>query len=225
MQGDNQANVIQENTQSKSGDNFLTILLSILLLIAVSIAGFFAYQVRSLTNELLEFRNQNLEKQTPTPEPESTFPMYTEPSSIPSDWKTFKNEEYGFSFKYPSIYKLYESKGYLNIISPLLPATKGYTLRDGELKMEIYINPVSMNDSLEKYATEIKDTSQRGVMTEEKIEISGVDVVHFGFEDVYSGDIYIFLNNNFRVQIAKYPKVTSRQGEFDQILSTFKFID
>ena len=86
--------------QAGKKNNFLTVLLSVLLLISCLIAGFFAYQTQKLAKELSEFKNQN--PVTPNPEPESTFPMYTEPSLVPTEnWKTYTNKELGFTIKYP----------------------------------------------------------------------------------------------------------------------------
>lgn len=50
-------------------NNFLTNLLSTLLLLTCLVAGFFAYQTQTLVKELQEIRIQELKKQTPTPTP------------------------------------------------------------------------------------------------------------------------------------------------------------
>ena len=69
-------------------NNFLIILLSILLLLSVSIAGFFAYQTQILVKEL------TLLKSSPTPL--SVDESLVDPTE---DWKMYTNEK--FSFKYP----------------------------------------------------------------------------------------------------------------------------
>ena len=106
-------NPIVQIEQTKK-NNFLVILLSVLLLISLGITGFFAYQTQKLTKELKEFKNQNLA--TPTPEPESTFPMYTEPSPDPTaNWKTYKNNVLKYTIKYPSDWTLDKSEAELPI--------------------------------------------------------------------------------------------------------------
>jgi len=93
-----QTTVTQTVDQKPKKNNFLVVLLSILLFISLVITGFFAYQTQKLVKELADYRLQTTV--IPTPEPESTFPMYTEPSPDPTvDWKTYANQE--FSFKYP----------------------------------------------------------------------------------------------------------------------------
>ena len=81
--------------QSKKS-NFLTILLSILLFLAIVIAVFFAYQTQKLSKELNTLKL----------EPESTFPMYIEPNETVDDptvdWKTYTDINKKYSYKYPS---------------------------------------------------------------------------------------------------------------------------
>ena len=48
----------EEPVKIQKSSNFLTILLSILLFISLTIAGYFAYQTQKLVKELQEFRNQ-----------------------------------------------------------------------------------------------------------------------------------------------------------------------
>jgi len=108
-------NPIVQIEQTKK-NNFLVILLSVLLLISLGITGFFAYQTQKLTKELKEFKNQNLA--TPTPEPESTFPMYTEPSPDPTaNWKTYKNTSSNYEIKYPTEWKVVnQSAGSIGVV-------------------------------------------------------------------------------------------------------------
>lgn len=69
--------------------NFLVTLLSVLLLVSVFIAGFFAYQTQNLVKELTKLQV------TPTP-------IATTEPDLTADWKTYTNEKYGFSIRYPN---------------------------------------------------------------------------------------------------------------------------
>lgn len=69
-------------------NNFLVILLSVLLFLSVSIAGFFAYQTQMLVKELTSMKATSTPISTEEPKDD---PM--------ADWKTYTNEK--FSFKYP----------------------------------------------------------------------------------------------------------------------------
>ena len=83
--------------------SFLVILLSVLLLLAVSIAGFFAYQTQKLVKELQGIRNEELVTTKTTPEP-TTEPVATDSSEVDptANWKAYTDKNGKFSFKYPS---------------------------------------------------------------------------------------------------------------------------
>jgi hypothetical protein len=89
-------------------NNFLVVLLSILLLISVSIAGFFAYQTQKLVKELNSLKSApkvipvaNVE---PTTEPVVTSSVST--VSATANWKTYTSNLYKLNLKYPSTWKI-----------------------------------------------------------------------------------------------------------------------
>lgn len=105
------------STAQNKPSTFLVSLLSILLLISVFIAGFFAYQTQKLVKEL----NSRQDKPTPGPT-QSAGPDVTD------GWRTYTNNELGFSFKiapilkYPEVIVPSESNSFSNkegISSPL----------------------------------------------------------------------------------------------------------
>lgn len=79
--------------------NFLVVLLSVLLLLSVSIAGFFAYQTQKLVAEL-RIKNEELTIKVPTP---TTTPDPT------ADWKTYLNSGALYQVKYPNTWRVVES--------------------------------------------------------------------------------------------------------------------
>jgi hypothetical protein len=124
-----------------------------------------------------------------------------------------------------------ENPGYISVLSPLLPTVgKGYELKNGELKIEIYIQPSPVNDSLERYLAEKKAQTKENlpeskILEETEIKIDGERAVLLKWEAVGTGETRYLIKNGQRIGITKYPLETSRQAEFDQILSTFKFTD
>ena len=96
-------------------NNFLIILLSILLLLSVSIVGFFAYQTQKLTTEL-KIKDKVLIVRTPDPTVEPTtrqvstnFPVFTSTPTASTSlqipgWKFFVNNS--FSFQYPGEWEI-----------------------------------------------------------------------------------------------------------------------
>lgn len=91
------SNPVMQTEQQPKQSNFLVILLSILLLISVSIAGFFAFQTQKLVKELTLLRVEPTPIATiiPTAEPIVT----TDPTA---DWKTYEMNR--IDFKYPQNY-------------------------------------------------------------------------------------------------------------------------
>ena len=100
--------VIQTEQLPKKS-NFLVILLSILLVISLAIAGFFAFQTQKLAYELkiIRITPTTIPTIIPTVEPSSEPVATTKATPDPTaNWKTYKNDQYGMSFKYPSYLKL-----------------------------------------------------------------------------------------------------------------------
>lgn len=73
-------------------NSFLVTLLSLLLLLAVATAGFFAYQTQNLVKQLNEMKIQ------PTPQPTNLQPTSTPDPT--ADWEIYTGSSY--TFKYPS---------------------------------------------------------------------------------------------------------------------------
>ena len=79
----------------EKNSSFLVTLLSVLLLISVFIAGFFAYQTQNLVKELNKLKITPTSIATPSPSPDPT-----------ANWKTYTNTKYNFSLRYPNNYEL-----------------------------------------------------------------------------------------------------------------------
>lgn len=207
--------IIPPATHKPEVKNSLVLILSILLIVTVAIAGLFYFQIQKLSKELSKYQTQ------PSPTPTAT----TDPTA---NWKTYKNSDYSFSFSYPPSYIIQESSGYISLFSPADTANpnKDSSVNNKELKMEIYILPSPKNDSLEIYTQEQLDT-EKEIQGENQnlktVSLSGVKSTYFTWKGVGDGEIYLFLYRGKRFQLVKYPLLTNRQNEFNQILSTLKF--
>ena len=101
-------NLDKESSNLPKKSNFLTILLSVLLLITVGSTAFFAYQTQKLASELRS-RGDGLIPAEPTPV--SSNLQITPTPDPTSGWKTYANTVHGVSFRYPSVWVLTEKEG------------------------------------------------------------------------------------------------------------------
>ncbi len=205
--------------------NFLAILLSILLFISVVIAGFFAFQTQKLVKELTVLKNE------PTPtaiaKVEPTRDPGLEPEPVPleiltKDWKTYKYLNL-FEIKIPNDYKVVDKGNsyvtigdYISISSSNVNPEdcKGDCYISGSQPTKI-VNGISM-----KYAT-----GWWG-------EIGGNIAQNFIAYIVPSKNLYTLIQLQELSFDAKYVVgrklediPSERVAEFDQILSTFKFVN
>lgn len=96
-------------------NNFIVTLLSVLLLISVFIAGFFAYQTQRLAKELRVMSDES----KPTP-------VATQTPDPTADWKTYVDPA-GFSFSYPNNLEIekYSNKVIVRIDFPRIETVEG----------------------------------------------------------------------------------------------------
>ena len=192
--------VIQTEQLPKKS-NFLIILLSSLLIISLMIAGFFAFQTQRLVKELRVMSDESKQKTVATPEPTS------DPTA---DWKTYTNDKYKFSLKYPS-----EIKNHKVSINVMKITGFGYCYLYNDEKT-IVVDGINAKtaDGVGTGDTEICDQS-RDIMSKKG---NTFVLIPLG---VNNGDLpedQIFINYDYPLSDLNVAK-----NNFDQILSTFKF--
>lgn len=217
MQEDNSSPVVPVATspvviEQPKQNNFIVILLSVLLLFAVSIAGFFGFQTQKLVKELTLLRSEP----TPVPTVEPTFqPVATNIVSATSDptanWKTYSNID--FSYKYPTDWK--EGQGRQTVVSNIA----GANITNFSKDMPMY------NECMKLDKTDIKNGlmvkyytyASSGEMCTNQANINNKEIwiTKAGGDGFQPGLIY------YHNEVI-YPRSTNI---FGQILSTFKFIN
>ncbi len=232
QQNQNILNEVKTEPVIVKQNNFLTILLSVLLLLSVSIAGFFAYQTQVLVKEL----NSMKETSTHVSSEESTI----EPTS---DWKTYMNENAGFLLKIPSnieevpstdglVSGPFESNPQLvvsfadksTIVKNTDSPFDGFTTYMQEVA-QLKMTPFSFEKYLNEELKNVKQ-SPRGIQSSEIIKKT-IEGNEFSYIDYETNIRKYFILSEDGEKIAIFSRVNSSQdflNDFDQILSTFKFI-
>lgn len=210
-------------TPPEKTNSFLVTLLSVLLLISVFIAGFFAYQTQSLVKELNTLKVVSTPNVAVSPSPDPT-----------ANWKTYTNTELAVEFKYPSDWSLTDTNQNGRVIfGPALDGLKVYTVT-------VEVNGKANGQEISSYVTNLVNLANSGPMggirydSKENVSISGQNgiVLHNVFAyDQNEERIYVIVND--RAYRISYPSgdenenILNPKENYDvvqQILSTFKFI-
>lgn len=226
QQSNDVSSVGQELTQGEN--NWLIFGLVFFCLAALGITGVLAYQ-----NHQLKKQVENLSRGTEVTSTKALQPTPTSTTSTPSptptidpvaNWKTYTSEKYNFSFKYPSSwdYQKVSSKtqntiDYLQI-----------TLAKSE-----YFNPIPKGNPLILISiTETTDKNKLSVYQNTEIiktiVIGGITAEERKHKTPTVDSKYItFFNNNaaYEFESRVHSQDPEHQNIFDQILSTFQFIN
>ncbi|MFZ3301700.1 MAG: hypothetical protein WA152_03245 [Microgenomates group bacterium] len=202
-----------------------------MLVISISIAGFFAYQTQQLVKELTALKSQ--EKVLDTSEPTSE-PVATESSEIDptADWKTYSGDI--FSFKYPNDWNYYQPKVEGDVlrlyIAPKDTITdisemfsRGGGFGGGKFltmtMSEVDEVPPYKSDEYQKFTSSIYKLDS--VKATEYFAEALLDMLGLDAGDKTETIVFKKGNKNYMVSLVDYQYKTI----FDQILSTFKFLE
>jgi len=208
-------------------NSFLTILLSVLLLLSVLIAGFFAYQTQKLVKELTMLKTEE-KVAVATTEP-TTEPVATNSAVIDmTNWKTYTNTKFGFNFKYPLEWYVLSS----NVSFVLLSSQSQIT--DTSISLSVSTKNVTANDTIDSYFdqmlksdgeianTEAMKTSKSSILIDNNKAIR-YDSIPKSLGYIENNVILISKGKLFRLTISNNQISDETFNIFDYILSTFKF--
>ena len=243
-------------TMPKSKTSFVTIFGLILLIGSLLALGWY-------------FLSEKLLKQTPVTSYEEcliakgsliqeTYPQvcvtksgerFTEPVSSPSptpfdetvDWKTYSNEKYGFSFKFPSNLSDLKNQGGTSAtwaIRPLSLINLGdkATIQEGSDApydgFSVYVIPnlgtLSFDDFLNK-EVQVASDRPRGIESTEitKITVGNqpAAIINYGYGVGIKGYYIQSSDNKSVIVLTRTNKTDNFLITFDKILSTFKFLE
>jgi hypothetical protein len=190
-------------------NNAVVILLSALLLVAISVATFFYFQTQKLANQLTQLQTSV-----------SSSPSPTATSDVTVSWKTYEDKKWKFSLKYPQEFftacNYSDSKG-LMLWGPNFGCPEGhdifYTISATGYEEKDY-KPYKKASKSEKIILAGKNATKNTYVFDES------DGPLYGLHE--ETEIIVPLQSGL-IQIVLLGQDAKSRVFFDQILSTFKF--
>ena len=193
--------------QKPKSNKSLLLLMAALILILLASTGYLAFQNNQLRKEISQL--QSSPSPTPTPDPTA-------------NWKTYSNDAYKYSFKYPSSWKI-------NTTSPQTTYLEAGSVDEPQTFARVSISETGENN---KSVEELARSWRSGAV--EKIQVGGEEAAKVlqnpnpeGEPLVQGGyTISVFVKNKSNINLLiqlETANLNTYQAIFDQILSTFKF--
>lgn len=192
-------------------DSALTVILSVLLIVATAIAALLVYQNQKLVKRLKEYQ------------PAQTVPSPTPTTDPTAGWKVYSDQKTGIEFKYPADWEISFGENKNMVISlTKIDKSQELVLYPGDVKEEA---KYQINISLPpNFNSTIPDNA-------EKVTVGGLD----GFRFTQGGGpasglstVVVIKAKDYRFSywaMAHSETHNKYLGVFDQILTTFKFVD
>jgi hypothetical protein len=226
----------------KNNDGFVNIPIIIGLVFIIAVGGYFAFGTKLNTKQnsvacTLEAKICPDGSSVGRSGPNCEFTLCpgaassTTPQTDISNWKTYQNEEGGYSFKYPNEWNVAINK--FNPKNALFGP--GATNESGIGGVE-YIGVLSSGQSLSSFINEFNKGIESGSVSETETVINGNNAVisilpKASLAEPRETKSVSFEKDNkvfntylmYKTDLIKYPEDGQNLAIFDQILSTFKF--
>ncbi len=153
------------------------------------------------------------------------FTKVEESASTNEDRQTYQNKEYGFEFEYPGEFFIEVSPDQqrinINALSPEDP------LRQSSVGLMSNMSILVEKDkNLLEIIKDIEDSANESI-TKEEVLLDNLEAIQITYKGVYGGETHFItlVENNSYIYKVYYTDSDQCQSTFNQILSTFKFID
>ena len=185
--------------------------------------------------------------ETPSPSPS---PNPTQAADETADWKTYTNQEFGYEIRYPDFYYMNFPHIYDENSGETTLTINGVYFRNEEYKenpsggceFSIYIKSNPLNKNLGEWFADNSTEAEFGTdeheksgktyynskqAQSEKITINGQEALKFYQIGGYPNDTIsiLFEKDIYIIEIGYFPNCSPELNIFNQMLSTFKFID
>jgi hypothetical protein len=223
-----EAPVLPKIPQVKKSSPITIISVAIFIILALGAIIFLYYQNQQLKNMLANYQSQPTASPTPTATANPT-----------ANWKTYSDQKYGFSVKYPSMWETANPTDMKNIYNE-------YKIKNYEIVLVDKSNPLIMNTtypalqiavpfkndaqlSLSSWVLKYLEYNKIGYPSVSKIDptLDFTELTIDHYEAIKYGDS-VFISKDGGVYFIGFifigKSTYDRDAVFDQILSTFKFI-
>jgi len=180
--------------------------MAICLLIATCLAGLFYFQIQKLSKELSQYQIQPSPTPTATPDPTA-------------DWKTYTNTVYRYSLKHPQNWKT-EALAAGSQGKEALENSTGLNIIEADSVKDYPDTTIQVFDLEPTYLEEGTKTT---------MVVNGIEMIKREtkqetnlYTQVYTMKVF---NGKFLEILFRYNPTAQTLGVFDQILSTFKFLE
>lgn len=206
----------------EKGFSSLIIILGVILIIGILVGTYYLGRVDIKPAPSIQPITEN-----PTQSVATQQPQVPADSDETVNWKTFTSSGISLSFKYPTDCE--SPKEGVAVISLSCYADKnidrtwGTVVTNNDLTITINYERNTNNESLDDYLNRTKKT-YRTLTDLRDLTIGGQPTKAWkSTNQLVNNDFYHVIYNGSSIDIVKHPVETTKQKEFDQILSTFKF--
>jgi len=189
----------------KGTSKALLLIIAALFAMAASGGGVYYWQQQQWKKEKGEFEKKAQEQEKKISELEEKSKQEDAKKDEIADWKTYTNESFGISFKYPPTYKITKDSKPVEGKETAGSVTFSDTTRKGKPKLSLVFNPFGIGGCF-------PDGNDIDFKT--KIQNGGLKVTsqNVGDAECGTGDISIYFN------IGQYSKDTGKNGIFGTLV-------